>query len=178
LNNSVINVLVFIGGATVGGVTAWLLTKDKYKKEAQEEIDEVRAVYEKKALVLENEIKKAHEYEKVKPVTQQETYETIVDDLGYKETESNNIHVIAPEEAGELDYDIVTLTYYADKVLTYDINDEVVEDVDSMVGFDSLNCFGEYEDDSVFVRNDATKTDYEILRDYRKYSEVVGEEAE
>ena len=54
-----------------------------------------------------------------------------------------------------------------------DENDEVIEDVEDAVGIDSLNHFGEYEDDSVFVRNDARKCDYEILLDQRTYSEVV-----
>lgn len=42
-----------------------------------------------------------------------------------------------------------------------------------LLGIDSLNHFGEYEDDSVFVRNDARKCDYEILLDQRTYSEVA-----
>ena len=48
-----------------------------------------------------------------------------------------------------------------------------VEDVDNVVGEESLNCFGKYEDDSVFVRNDVLKADYEILLDERNYSDVV-----
>ena len=39
---------------------------------------------------------------------------------------------------------------------------------------DALNHFGEYEDDSVFVRCDERKCDYEILLDQRSFSEVVG----
>ena len=61
----------------------------------------------------------------------------------------------------------------ADKEKPADENDEVIEDVEDAVGIDSLNHFGEYEDDSVFVRNDARKCDYEILLDQRTYSEVV-----
>ena len=70
------------------------------------------------------------------------------------------------------EHEQISLTYYADGVLA-DENDEVIEDVEDAVGIDSLNHFGEYEDDSVFVRNDARKCDYEILLDQRTYSEVV-----
>lgn len=81
-------------------------------------------------------------------------------------------YVIAPEEFGEMDdYETVSLTYYSDGVLTDDFDNEI-EDVEGMVGEDSLDHFGEYEDDSVFVRNDRYKTDYEILLDLRKYSDV------
>ena len=80
-------------------------------------------------------------------------------------------YVISPEEFGEGDYETISLTFYADKVLTDETGD-IVEDVDNLVGLDSLTHFGEYEDDSVFVRNDATNTDYEILLDTRNYMDV------
>ena len=83
-------------------------------------------------------------------------------------------YVIPPEEYGEIDgYDKESLTYYdGDGVLAYYATDEMVEDVEGLVGADSLGHFGEYEEDSVFVRNDALKTDFEILLDTSKYSEV------
>ena len=82
-------------------------------------------------------------------------------------------YVIAPEEFGDLDdYETISLTYYADQILADD-NDVIVDDVEDVVGFDSLNSFGEYEDDSVFIRNDRLKCDYEILLDQRKYSSVI-----
>ena len=94
--------------------------------------------------------------------------------------ESENEHypyVVSPEEFGEKqdengeDYDVITLHYYSDKILTDDRN-ELLEDVDGTVGYDSLNHFGEYEDDTVFVRNDRLKADYEILLELEKYSDV------
>lgn len=81
-------------------------------------------------------------------------------------------YVISPDEFGQDEsYETISLTYYADGVLADD-DDEMVEDVENLVGFDSLNHFGEYEDDSVFVRNDRLKCDYEILLDHRKYTDV------
>ena len=70
-------------------------------------------------------------------------------------------------------YTTETLTYYADHVLTDDF-DNPIEDVEAMVGEESLNHFGEYEEDAVYVRNERHKIDYEILLDERKYTEVVG----
>ena len=80
---------------------------------------------------------------------------------------------ISPDEFGEFDdYEKISLTYYKDQILADD-GDEPIEDIDEVVGSESLNCFGEYEDDAVFVRNDRLKCDYEILLDHRKYSDVV-----
>jgi len=79
-------------------------------------------------------------------------------------------YVISPDEFDELEgYTPISLTYFADGVLT-DEHGVIVDDVEEIVG-DALNHFGEYEEDSVFVRNDAKRCDYEILRDERTYEE-------
>jgi hypothetical protein len=97
-------------------------------------------------------------------VSEEEVDENMINDKPY---------VISPDEFGEFyDYEKISLTYYADQVLA-DEDDELVEDIEETVGFESLNAFGEYEDDSVFVRNDRLKCDYEILLDQRKYSDVI-----
>lgn len=83
-----------------------------------------------------------------------------------------NPYVISPDQFGELDdYETCSLTYYADGVLTDDTN-TVIDNVDEVVGTDSLTHFGEYEDDSVFVRNDRHECDYEILLDNRRFSDI------
>lgn len=82
----------------------------------------------------------------------------------------NKPYVISPEEFGEVGYNQVSLTYYADGTLA-DEHDDVIGDVDSLIGKESLDHFGEYEDDSVFVRNVQLETDFEILKDLRNYYE-------
>lgn len=90
---------------------------------------------------------------------------------GVEPVEDERPYVISPDEFGEKDgYENVTLTYYADGVLT-DYFDNVISNVDEVVGFESLDHFGEYEDDVVFVRNEKMETDYEILRDLRDFNE-------
>ena len=82
-------------------------------------------------------------------------------------------YIIEPQEFGALDgYSLITLYHYSDNVLADDC-DELVEDLDNVVGEDYASHFGEYEDDCVYVRNDRLKADYEICRDLRKYSDVV-----
>ena len=68
------------------------------------------------------------------------------------------------------------MVYYADNTLA-DEDDRVMdeEEIERVVGMDSLTRFGEYEDDTVFVRNDALKCEYEIMLDQRTYFEVVKE---
>lgn len=85
---------------------------------------------------------------------------------------NNKPYVIHPDEFGD-EYNVVTLVCYNDKVVTtYDTGEVLTdEEVDKLVGLDSLTRFGEYEEDSVFVRNDSIKVDYEILRDEENYSD-------
>ena len=80
-------------------------------------------------------------------------------------------YVIEPEEFDTLGYKTVSLNYYDDGVLTYE-NDDIIENVDELVGRDSLSHFGEYESDAVYVRNDTLKTDFEILADTRRYEDI------
>lgn len=181
MNNKVVNAIAFLLGAGIGSVVTWKLIETKYKKLAQEEIDSVREVYSKKEIALANEVKKAHACLEANTKNDKvPSYHHIVEDMGYaaeseEEEGVSNVYVIPPESYGELDYEEVSLTYYADDVLAYD-DDSVIRDIDKVVGKGSLNTFGEYEDDSVFVRDDDKKIDYEILRDTRRYSDVVGDD--
>ena len=88
-----------------------------------------------------------------------------------KEDMKDKPYVISPDEFDTNGYDIVTLVCYSDKVVTtYNTGDAISnEEVDKLVGLDSLSHFGEYEEDSVYVRNDERKIDYEILRDEDPY---------
>lgn len=106
------------------------------------------------------------------PVPEEEPEETMEGVMEAMDDERP--YVIDPLTFGDDDYETETLTYYADGVLT-DEWDNIIENVDDLVGEESLTHFGEYEEDSVHVRNDLLKTDFEILRDLRTFSEVSGQ---
>lgn len=82
-------------------------------------------------------------------------------------------YVISPDELGEYTgYTVIELTYYADHVLADDM-DEKIDCPTEIVGRTALDSFGRYEEDSVCVRNDRKKCDYQILLDCRNYSDVM-----
>lgn len=183
--------LAFIAGAGIGSVCTWQLLKRKYELIAQEEIDSVKAAYatrETRKSFVEgfcNGLKVAEDrtqkdesdvdFKKYASIIQKEGYTDYSRSVEEKKGEAfvEKPYIISPEEFGEFEeYEKISLTYYADEVLA-DENDEEVDDVDEIVGEESLNHFGEYEDDSVFVRNDRLKCDYEILLDQRNYSDVA-----
>lgn len=180
--------VIFTVGAIIGSAVTYKLLKTKYEHIAQEEIDSVKEVFAR----THSESANGEEAEPAQPKVANgkpsvKEYAAMVKDSGYVNySDSNNVkkeesnvnkpRVIPPEEFGEEDYAVISLNYYADGVLADDW-DKVIKDVENTVGEDFANHFGEYEDDSVFVRNDELETDYEILRDTRNFSDVVNKNA-
>ena len=81
-------------------------------------------------------------------------------------------YVISPYDFGELDgYRTFELTYYLDNILE-DEDYNIITDADELIGPKALYTFGDYEDDSVFVRNERLRADFQILKDYRTYDEA------
>lgn len=193
MKNKLRYIFMFAAGAAIGSAVTWKLIKTKYERIAQEEIDSVKEVFSRKEEREENaetakktaqEMHPEIEFEEDGLPTREFYKELINKHYGYyaneikndnKEVDDMKPYVIPPDEFGDLlEYDTISLTYYADKVLTDDM-DEPVEDVDDVVGIESLDHFGEWEDDSVFVRNDKYKAYYEILLDERRYSDIINE---
>jgi len=72
-------------------------------------------------------------------------------------------------------YDKLTFTYYEEDDTLTDDQEEIVVDVDSIIGDEALLCFGEQSDDPdiVYVRNDRLSCDYEIIRSQKSYQQTV-----
>lgn len=82
--------------------------------------------------------------------------------------------VISPDEfETEEDYTTIYLTYFSDGVLADEADNRV--DIDSTIGKEALKHFGEYEEDSLYVRVDKLKIYYEVLKDNRRYADIVGD---
>lgn len=182
--NKVTGITLFAVGAAIGSLVTWKLVKTKYERIAQEEINSVKETFAKRKPVM-NTPKPADTQEQVgNSQPDFEKYTSLTKAYNYVDEEdeeeegepdmSDGPQVISPDEFGQNDsYDIVSLNYYADGVLTDDW-DNVIEDPDETVGPDIEKHFGEYEEDTVYVMNDEHGAYYEICRDLRSYSDVVG----
>lgn len=190
----------FAIGAAIGSFVTWKIVKTKYKRIADEEINSVKEVFARRYSEKMSK-EKPNENTNQVSLTLDETeknvqedlaaYHELLDKLNYANIDVDSLiakkggstvtdrpFVISPDEFGEdPNYQTVSLTLYEDGVLTDDY-DDIVVDVDDLVGEDSLTHFGEYEDDSVFVRNESMQTDFEILRDLRTYSECHPEQGD
>lgn len=193
------NFAMFLIGVTVGTAAAWFSLKRYYERIAQEEIDSVKAVYSERKYVNTSTTKDENNNEKQEDNQRKADIARLKPDLvnyaaklqeeGYinyaehskknieeKQEESmlNKPYTISPDDYGENDYyDQISLVYYDGDGVLADDEDEVMEDIEGTVGEDFAEHFGEYEDDSVFIRNDHLRCDYEILKDNRSFSDVV-----
>ena len=182
MQNTLSKVLIFAAGATIGSVVTWKLLDAKYAQRAEREIEEIKEYYRDKYSDRSGTIEtpapideKAEFDDQVK-----EEYKNLVQNYTGEKGGSESMeigtppYVISPDEFDTLDdYDAISLTYYTDGVLADDA-DHPIHDIANTVGEDFESHFGEYEQDSVFIRNEMMKVDYEILMDYRPYRDVVG----
>lgn len=178
--NTCKSLLIFLAGAAIGTITTNKLLKTKYEQIAEEEIASVKEVYAKKMKKLEEPTEGDTEPEPTKEMVNQ--YREMAS--GYtnyskmeKEAEKEVVEVYTPQVISPDDYDTngfrtQTLTLYADGVLADEL-DNVITNVDEIVGEESLEHFGEYEEDTVYVRNEELETDFEILKDDSNYRDML-----
>jgi hypothetical protein len=192
-----INVLAFAIGAAVGSVVTWKVLEKKYDKIVQEELESIRDRFGSEEDGTDEKCEDADDSEEGRSSSHRQINWADLEDLNEDEDddkseyerltqnyssekggaelkEASQPYVIAPEDFGEIDdYKQFELTYYADGILE-DEEYNIIKDYEGLIGRDSLYTFGEYEDDSVFVRNDAIKADFQILKDYRTYEVARG----
>lgn len=196
MNSKILCVTTFAIGAAVGSVATWYCLKTKYEQIAQEEIDSVKEMFKDREQnngwadwkpESPASFTKMHQVEMIEPnkrkeflkeandIAKQNDYTSHFTTDDEEEENMNEPYVIPPEEFGDYgDYEQISLTLYADGVLA-DEDDNVVEDIAGTVGPYYEDHFGEYEDDSVYVRNDVTRCEYEILKVEDRYSDATSQ---
>lgn len=168
MSNFIFEKVLFLAtGAAIGSAITLLVLKNKYE-----------VVNDDKKEPEDTDQKVAEDYFEEDISETMETYENLAKNYSGSGEEDKKEdckkmkpYVISPEEFADGDYPQKTLTYYADKVLA-DEDDEIVVDIENTVGKESLTHFGEYEDDTVFVRDDDLGIDYEICLDTRRYADI------
>lgn len=202
MNRQLFNVFLVTVGAAIGSAVTWKVVKDKYERIAQEEINSVKAefkrLYEEQEKDEEVEIQNEVDNEVIE--TEEDVFEPTEDEVfeyhnissmyrGSEDNENENDeeggtgdldeapyingpYVISPDDfrCSPPGYNAQALDYFTDGVLADGWG--VKMDIEETIGEDSLNHFGEYVDDIVYVRNDRLEIDYEVTCDIRRYDDV------
>lgn len=193
MNKAMTNVLLFATGAAIGSLVTWKVVKNKYERIIQEEIDSFKTDYircmhrefdendlcnddeqgeddeEDDELTMSTYQRLAHMYDQSGDDVENDREGVGDDEVPY----INGPYVITPEDFadGNYEHSLYCLTYYADGVLSNDWYERL--DIDNTIGEDSLDHFGDHVEDVVYVRNERLKTDYEVTRDPRKYTDMI-----
>lgn len=197
MNCKFTNAIMFAVGAAIGSAVTWKVLTTKYEQRVQEEIESVKEAFiamnntcdqSSEGESNEEEEEASEEYHQVNWDDLEDLDEESDEELeeyaeltnlyssekgGAEKVEVKKPYVIEPMEFDENGFKTMELTYYADGILE-DEDHEIVTDVNDLLGEGSLDTFGLYEDDSVFVRNEKLRIDFQILRDPRTYEEATG----
>ena len=190
MNKGVVAFLAFTCGGVAGFFAGKKMLEQHYNQLIQEEIDSVKQAFrrrmksalpkEKKATEKEKPVETSKSFDKQK--AERKDYRAYYPESKTdspkeepKEEKNTKPYVIPPEEFDTIaGYEAISLTLYADGTVADDDDNAMSEeDIEETVSRESLKHFGEYEQDSVFVRNDDMRTDYEILLDERRYESVL-----
>lgn len=176
-------VLYFSLGAIVGSGVTLLCVRKHYAKKADAEISAIKEAYgASEDKVCEDACKE--DFEEVR-----EDYEKIIDENEYNEEDdaedsyiihdeypreerASKPYVIGPDLYSEdfHGFDKCVLVYWRgnDMLLT---DEQEIMDIETTIGRSSLEHFGEYESDTVFVRNERMGCDFEVLLEEGSYAE-------
>lgn len=184
MNNTVKTIGVYILGAVSGGSIAAVICKKKYEKMYREQyeaaVKSVKETYSASSSKIEEDASSVEDIADKNPdnslrrelAALTEKYRTgsdfeVANPL--RVPEKQKPYILEPDQFGdEPDYEQISLVYYADGKLA-DEDDDLVENIPFILGSEWQERFDKYDEDVVYVRNDARRCDYEISRDYREY---------
>lgn len=98
----------------------------------------------------------------------------------YAEYDRNKKPYVIPLDAFTdemIGYDKITLGYYEEDDVLVDDNEDMIDDIEYVIGYASLDRFGDgsEDEDIVYVRNERVGSDYEVVRYHKSYqTEVLG----
>ena len=199
MNNKLFSFIMFTTGAAIGSLVTWKAIKTKYERLAQEEIDSVKEEFSRLSKIRKESNNRQNEDEdtEAEGIEWNETdqddlveYNNITaryrsssdddetDEEGDKWSEGevpyiNGPYVISPDDfsSSPPGYSAQPLDYFADGILADGWG--VKLDIEETIGEESLEHFGEYADDLLYVRNERKEIDYEVTKDPRTYAEAV-----
>lgn len=194
--------LTFVVGVGIGAVVSTIYYKNKYEEQINEEFREAREYRRQEQKNRDAANEKADEIIKANKKEGTDIGEIYEEHLAAKEKAKNIInyngyakssdtteedkkpepivipYVITPDEfASEVGYDTDSFYIFEDDVIADENNDKIdnVKETFGLTVEEIRNQFGVYEDDSVYIRNERLKVDYEILRELDTYEKRNGE---
>lgn len=173
-----------VTGFILGGLLTYLYLKsDSEKSEVyvpKEEREKKEAAPDKEPTLERSDISKDENLDDptlkyikaVREKSYSQSYNESVE-LPKDEVKDEKPYVISPEQCQELPgYNFFTLKYFNDGYLV-DESGEQLDDPENVVGNEFMNHFDEYEEDTVYIRNDRLQSDFMIVHLGVNYSDTI-----
>lgn len=172
-------ILSFIGGATIGALVSFAVTKEKYEKILDEEIEAIKEFYND-SLEEANEVIK--DLANVTEEFDEEDHEIYSDytrpynTMNLNDERLEDIDIISVVTFDEMDdeFDKITILAYMDDIYT-DEEDVVIENINELVGESNLTDIESLSaiDGNLYVRNHRLMSDYMVIQTGTNYGEVI-----
>lgn len=194
-NKYFLAIISFFAGALAGGLGIYVFKINKYDRDFQRKLEELKDYYSKNkkeekpaAEIIEEtpkftELERKDMMEEAKKIASEEGYKKRYGSVSEDEEQievflqddatATRPYIIEPNQFGDQEmYEMETWSMYSDDVVTNEddlpMNDESIENCISM---DAIAQLKSSDDDSVFVRNETLKTDYQIIKVIRRYAD-------
>ena len=166
---------IFVGGVVVGAFAATTLISSKYKKEAEDEISEMREYYRKK----EKDILEKADYDRLLMTneyvvrSEDNEIEAVID----ADTVIKGPYIISEDEFAEvpLNYEYhrqIDITYYSGNNVFVKWLEGRVDNPVEYFGADAVEMIKEDNVTEVYVRNDERREDYDIFKENDSFEEL------
>ena len=191
------SILTFITGLAIGAGVTYVIQKNRYEEMIQDEIDKLRehmkekepkcgAPTPKKEDIPDDEIVVDECDHNAERLRREKEYDEELKKHNYTSSDDSEVesttapYVVTPEDfASRSGFDVISLNYYDDDIIANDDNEDMDEEnIKWTLGMSTEEIqeqFGIYEDDSVYIRNEIIKTDFEILRQNENYTRRNGD---
>lgn len=104
-------------------------------------------------------------------------FPTVAQNIFESKRDANKPYIISQEEfmENEPEFEQATLTYYEKGATLADYREDIIEDFDKVIGEDFALSFGtgSSDENSVHVRNEFLKMDFEVIRSENSYEQDV-----
>ena len=165
-------------GSSVGVGVTYIYMKDKFETRLNEEVNALKTHYverdreiakrnEEEKKKLEEKIYSSDEVSEFVDYTKMYTTETqkkkVIEDV---EDISAAAEIISDEDWDDPDFDDykkISVDYFEDGAVFETLSGEEIDGFELIAGDEWKDSFGEYTPNVVYVRNNESKTDYEII---------------
>ena len=176
-----IDILAFVGGIAIGAVSSYVVVKKQYEQKMNDQIDELRTMYDERVEKIEASRKALDEMNAKKQEMMHELEEKVKQDeeTPVGPTDYNSISkpkkqaakagnvpikIITESEAQHYskDYEIVGLTLYSDDVLIDDETENIIEDYADWIGMNGIDDIRKSDGESIYILNEEREAIYDI----------------